>query len=348
MHDTSPVAYLSGEVTPLPWQDFLREFMTPYTLKTRARGTIRAMEDVVKALTGLTVPSENSAELLPAIRTTADLTVGTIARYVETMPATLSPNTVVGRLRVVHILCNYAWKTGRVRINPFLIRPIRQWAKKAPSKRKQFHRPEDIGRVLALMRKHVQERVGYARWRSHRLLALTSTLAMTGLRAGEGYHLEVNDLDLEKRLVYVRPKSSHKLKTVESENCVPMPQALYDVLAGPDGWLAHRLDAPDGFAIDRGCTWVFPSVYRTAAWTSGSPGTKPRDRMTAVAMECKPPVLGFNPLSLRHSFASLMVTLGAGPGTLKQLLRHSNEATQAYYVHRNYEALHRATADVRY
>lgn len=344
MHDNA-VAYLTGEVTPIPWQDFLREFMTPYTVKTRARGTVRAMEDVVKSLSALTVPSE-AGELVPAIRTTADLTVGTIARYVDTMPATLSPNTVVGRLRVVHIICNYAWKTGRVRINPFLIRPIRQWAKKAPSKKKQFHSPEEIGRVLALMKKHVQERVGYARWRAHRLYALTATLAMTGLRAGEAYYLEIGDIDLERRLIHVRPKAAHRLKTAESENCVPIPQALYDVLAGPDGWLAHRLDAPDGFAIDRGCTWVFPSVYRTAPWTSGSPGTKPRDRMVAVGLEAG--VAGLNPLSLRHSYASLMVTLGAGPGTLKQLLRHSNESTQQYYVHRNYEALHRATADVRF
>jgi integrase len=317
---------------PLPWPQFCSELLAQYDVSQRAPSTRRGMCDVLDAITKL------------GIQSTADLTVGLVSRYVASMRQDLAPATKIGRLRYLAVACNWAWKTGMVRVSPFLVKPIGQWVRKsAPTRQIQWHTSEAIGRVLAEMKRQAATRTGFEGWRAKRLLALTSTLAYTGIRASECYWLEVADIDLENRLLHIRPKARHALKTAASEAEAIVPPQLADCLTS---WLEHRMDAPEGFPINPTCTWAFPNTYRTGPWVSGSPGCRPRDRMVCVASYVG--VEGFNPLSLRHSVGTRLAALGAGPHVIKQALRHSNTRTQNFYVHRDTEALRSFADQIEY
>jgi len=314
--------FMTGTITPRPWQEFVDEFMLGYSPSQRAKTTRRMVSDVIRDVTALGVQS------------TTDLTVATVNRYLASMSPNLSPNTVRGRLRYLQVVCTYAFRCGYVRISPFLIKPLRQWVRPAPPRGKKFHDPHDIAKVLDTLRAEAGAQTGWQQWKARRTLALTATLAYTGLRAAEAYFLELADIDLTRRLLHVRHKTEHRLKTTASERTVIIPPPLVPILTD---WLSHRMDRPPGFTVDEACSYVFPCTKRTGPWTSGSPGGKPRDCLVAAGVRAG--VTGFNPLSLRHTCATTLMYAGATETVIMQQLGHTNLTTQNHYKHRNEEAL---------
>jgi integrase len=63
-----------------------------------------------------------------------------------------------------------------------------------------------------------------------------AVLAMTGIRAGELFGLQVEDLDLERRLIFIRRSARYgriqTLKSEASQGALPMPEPLADMLKG--------------------------------------------------------------------------------------------------------------------
>jgi integrase len=304
-----------GGFRSMPWPEFTAELLSMYHISMRAAATKKGMKEAIAALTALGVAS------------TADLTTGTIAKWVSVQKPTLSPNSVKGRLRYIQRMCTYAFAQGYLTVNPFVVSPLRCWVRSVPIKPKKFHSREEISRVLTEMKRQVDTTTGWTQWRARRLYALTATLACMGLRANEAYSLHDADVDLEACVLRVVARSS-RLKTASSAATLPLPPWLVPILAD---WRLHRMDHPPGFTIATDCPWLFPASRRKARWSSGAVGCKPRDRMVAVGLSVGVP--GFNPLSLRHSAATNLTALGAGPTLVRLLLRHTNNQTQAWYVH---------------
>lgn len=323
MYAIAPTAFLTGEVRPIPFDEFTHELLLNYDPSLRAKGTRRAMEDVLKALTALGVQS------------TADLTVGLIAKYVAAQPQHLSGQTVTGRLRYLQTACTYAFKSGYVRMSPFLIKPMRQWIRKTPPRRKQFHTQAEVHKVLEVLRNQAENSTGWKQWKSRRTYALAATLAYTGGRSGEITWLELDDIDLTGRRLHIRNKAEHRLKTGQSsERTVIIPPPLVPILTD---WLTHRLDRPPGFTFDESSRWLFPTARATRPWISGSPGGRPRDALIAAGVAAG--VAGFNPLSLRHTCATALMYGGATESVIMQQLGHTNLTTQNHYKHRQEEML---------
>lgn len=305
------------EFRPIPWTEFRAELLAEYEPPIRSHSTHRGMKHALDAVSDL------------GIESTSGLTTGAISDLVKAFAPGRSPNTVRTLLRYLQAASNQAFLRGYVRMSPFFGRGISSWVRASRPRGKKHHSREDIKAVLAWMAKQAAESEGWAQWRARRLYALTATLCYTGVRASEAYYLRMADVDLAAAVIWVRPNDEHQLKTGASEAPIPAAPALIPILAD---WLAHRLDAPPGFAIDESCEWIFPNVTRTGPWTAGSPGQKPRDRMKAVAAQAG--VVGFTPLSCRHSLAThLKTAFGAGEGFVKRMLRHTNLTTQAWYTH---------------
>lgn len=70
-------------------------------------------------------------------------------------------------------------------------------------------------------------------------------LLYSGMRYGEASNLLWDDIDFDKRLIFVRERESHSLKTPKSERAIPMNDHLYQLLSNT-------------FA-SRTCDYVFPN-----------------------------------------------------------------------------------------
>lgn len=327
-----PYAYNFAPCTPKPWSEFCAQIRGLYKPPLRAKKTYLGMDLAIRLLTGL------------GIETTADLTPDLIGRLVASRPENLSPNTVRGNLRYVQALCTFAEQTGALSgPSPFRIRPIGSWKRAAKPKRKQHASREEIRRVLDFMSEQAKQD-GWKGWKAKRLHGLTALLAYTGLRGGEAQFLQVQDVDLERGIIHVVSRASHRLKTAASEAVVPIPPALKPIL---EEWLKHRMSAPAGFKLkDPSCPWLWPTTRRhnNTPWANGGPGDRPASRMKIVAAQVG--VASFTPLTLRHSLGTHMLHFGAGKAMIQRLLRHSNQATQSFYTHDDDQNLRDAVQNV--
>jgi integrase len=318
---------------PIPFAAFQAELTEIYRPPMRAQATFGKMVQVLRAV----------ADLLGPAGTTADLTPTLVARFISTRPATQGANTTISHLSYLRAACAYASASGYLRVSPFTIR--RNWLRPAPpcAERKRHHSAEDIARVLDVAKLDVVRKVpgSWARWRAHRLYALISTVAYTGMRRTEALRLRVEDIDVPGRLLLVVSRNGSRLKTVGSAAPIPLPDALAAILADwlPNLALPDRPDEnhfgplpvanPSGIQ-DRG--WAFPNARQTGPWMGGAPGYRPNDRFRAIGKRAG--VTGLNFLSLRHSWATMAESLwGFSEPQIQRVLRHSTPRTQQTYRH---------------
>jgi integrase len=314
---------------------FREEVLSLYAPQFRSAASLRGMTHALRCMEEAGVCS------------TVDLTVSMLVILVTKRPPANSPNSTRTVLRYVQAACSFAEKMGYVRISPFKIRSIGSLVRATPARGKKHASRDEIRRVLDLMREQA-EVDGWRGWRAKRVYALTSTLAYTGIRAGEAYFLQVCDVDLERGVLWIVSRACHRTKTVAAAAPIPMPPPLIPILAD---WLKYyRMMRPPGCcAFDEACPWVFPNLRRSAKapWAEGSMGTKPRERMQTVGAQAG--VVGFGPLMLRHSFATHLLHWGAGSGIVKRILRHTSERTaQQWYTHDDLPNLKAAVANVEF
>jgi integrase len=312
-----PLAAFFGPTTPKDWEAFKAEILDLYRPPLRTRATYTGMRDILRDLTALGVTS------------TSDLTLALVVRYIDAQPASISPNTVRGRLRYVQALCSLAEKLGYLRPSPFRIRRIGELVKPVPPAAKKFATREDIRKVID----HAASRItggGWREWRARRDHAFLCTLAWTGARYSEVVYMQVEDIDFDRDSIAIVSRKEHRLKTVGAHAVIPLLSELKPILRS---WLEHRMSAPPQFEFDDPtCPWLWPTLrrHKRAPWNSGAPGQRPSQRVAVLAAEVG---VKLCPLMLRHTFATHLAAQGAGEHVVRQWLRHSNTQTQRFYVH---------------
>jgi len=300
---------------PIPFETFVAELLELYGPSIRSKSTRRGMVHAIGMLRSL------------GVRSTRDLTVSLIARLVSTRDPKLSRNTVRGLLRYVQAACNYAEKSGYLKTSPFHIRGLRTWVRPSPPAGKKHQTREEIGRLLAVLQSDVDTRKGWALWRARRLQAMVATAAWTGLRRGELLWLAVADVDLFDRRIQVVDRATHRLKTENAGQPVPIPTGLVPIL---QSWLEHREDCPPGFERSPS-PYVFRNLKNAQPWTGGSIGSKPLDRLKAAGVRAGISD-GLTWHSLRRSVATNMEAIGCGQAMITRILRHTSSAvTTAHY-----------------
>ena len=317
------------------WQAFKDEFLSHYTVPTRAHATCRGIRYAIRCI------EEQGVQSL------ADLTPATIARLVASRPPTqfteqhpwivaVRPGPLQLRGEITFIL-----------VSPFRIRPISSFVHRAPARGKKHASREEIRKVLDHMRETSQGRrleglEGQASFRTH-----GDPRVHRHAGGGSIYTCRrPTSISREASSGFVST-SEHRTKTEAAAQPLPIAPPLGLIL---EEWLRFRMSVPPGFRIDSPtCPWMWPTSRRlaNAPWVSGGPGTKPRDRMKAVAAQVG--VIGFGPLVLRHSMAThLMTSWGGSAGLVKRVLRHTTEQTQEWYVHDDIPGLKEAFKNVEF
>jgi integrase len=302
-------------VTPIPWADFRRELEALYQPPMCAPGTRVTMLQVLRELEAL------------GVTTTADLTITLLTRMVAARPPGQSPHTLYGLLSKVRTICSYAEAAGFLRVSPFRLRKLSRWVRLPKLEGRRHLTRVEIASILALMAAHVEQRSGWAQWRSRRLQAVTAIIAYTGMRRNECLQLHVADVDLAARVIWLRPHGK-RLKTRESEAPLPIPPALAPIL---ESWAAHRMDSPFGFPMPRECPYFIPTVNRKSPWLNGSKQNKPLDRLRSVAALAGVPDVTFQ--MLRRSWATHAEPL-MGAAMIARILRHTTTRTSEVHYRR--------------
>jgi integrase len=315
---------------PIRFADFATELLTLYEPPLRSIRTRDKMRFVIRII----------AELLGPEGSTADINPRLVARFIAGRPASEVSVTTHFLLGYFRAACNYAKSQGYLVMSPFDYR--KKWIKVTYEPKKRHHSMEDIRSVLDLLAREAASGSAWPQWRSRRLLAVASLFAYTGLRKEEGLRLQVEDVDLERRMIFLMERKGRRLKTEASAQPVPIPDALLPIL---EDWLSHRMDAEDG-RTPPDCPWLFPGVTRKNPWTSGPMGHRPLDSLKAAGERAG--VHGLNFQSLRHSFATHAESWGLSPAMLQRVLRHTSLGTQSHYRHADLDNMRSAVDGISF
>jgi integrase len=316
----------------IPFAQFRDEVLALYEPPLRAASTYATMRLVMKILSDMIGPEGTTHAISPAL----------IAKFLASRPAGEGAFTTHTKLSYIRAACGYAESQRYLFSNPFSFR--KKWLRiPRTMEKKRHHSLEDISRVLDLAKKDIALKVpgSWSQWRARRLHALVAITAYCGLRRNEVLHLRTEDIDLQGRMLLVRPRSGNRLKTEASAQPVPMPDALASILSEwlpylqlPEGTTAlpdavQPRNNPDGIP-DPG--WVIPNSYRSGPWIGGSNGQKPLDRLKRLGKRAG--VEGLTFLSLRHSWATHAESKwGFSEAFIMRVLRHTNPKTQGFYRH---------------
>jgi integrase len=299
---------------PVPWETFKAELLEQYGPALRRPATRRTIEHMCEMLEALGVSYVH------------DLNLSLITRFVSTRDPKLSPNTVRSYLRVIQAICGHAWNLEYLPVSPFTRRPIRTWVRGSKPRGVRHLTKVQVRAMADVLASDSRDKRGWAQYRSRRTEALFTLIAWTGLRRGEAQWCQVQDLDLDKGIVWVVSRSTHKTKTEGSEKFVILPPPAAAILRE---WLLHRMDSPDGSA--RSSNYLFPNLKRPTPWTGGSRGCKPLQRLKAIARRAGVEVVSFQ--MLRRSCATNMEAAGASVAQIKRQLRHSSASTtEGWYM----------------
>jgi integrase len=321
------IAYETVEPTvrlaPVPFSQFKAEMMAEYKPPIVSKVTGSQMKRMLEALAALTVTEQDGTQR--PVETTADLTTSLVVTYLASRPPETSPWTLRGNLATIRTICMRAVACGYLRVSPFSLRKLSRWIGPLPPPgrgKKRHCSREEIRRVLNMMAFDVSARSpGWSQWQARRLQAAFAIAVYCGMRRSEILRLHAADVDLDARVIYIRPRGK-ALKTHAAAAPIAIPSALMPILTS---WAAHRNDRPFGCPLPKECPWFFPTMNRKGPWVNGSRGSKPIHRLQAVAKR-----VGVEPISwqmCRRSCATHLEHHGVGRATIKRVLRHTNERT---------------------
>lgn len=241
--------------------------------------------------------------LLPAFgdRLLRDITTAAVQEYVgEKAAAGLSPKTVNKQLVLLKGMLTRAIEWGYIKESP--ARFVRRLAE--PHREMDYYSPDEVARLLVAA--NPRERL------------LIATAVFTGLRQGELLALRWKDIDLHKGVVYVR-RSYHpafgfdKPKSAAGRRAVFMPPELQEMFR------------KEGFAKN------------AEALAFSTEEGRPLDPSNVVKCVFKPTMdrAGLRHIrfhDLRHTYATLMIAIGASPKLLQEQMGHESINT----TYRNY------------
>jgi integrase/recombinase XerD len=143
-----------------------------------------------------------------------------------------------------------------------------------------------------------------------------STIYACGLRISDGVHLQVRDIDGDRKQIHVRESKGLK------DRYVPLPQRILELLRSY--WVTHRHPV-----------WLFPERRR-----AGIP-EKPQNPMSErgvsrafqLALEASPVRKPATVHSLRHAYATHLLEAGVNLRRIQIYLGHRSLSTTALYTH---------------
>lgn len=193
-----------------------------------------------------------------------------------------------------------AWKKKWCTVDIALeIKPVR-----IPQKERDYMVEEEVMEFVAKM-KHKLGKV------------VVLTLYYSGLRIAEALALDVDDVDMKNRKIYVRNGKGNKSRTI------PMADKLYGILTEYCEW---RVNSNEFFATEK-------------------TGRLSKVRVQALVRETRR-ALGWKrtitPHSFRHSFASRLVEKNVNIVSVSKLLGHSDLKTTSIYTHSSMSQLEEA------
>jgi integrase len=246
-------------------------------------------------------------------RRLGDITADDIAAFIATKRCTgLKGWTISTMLRPLSMLLRQAARRGHIAVNPMSQLELRERPRHDDARRK---------RILTLPEMHsVLEHADSAIYR-----ALFALLMTSGLRIGEALGLTASDIDGEHTLVRVEHQLGRDgvrvpLKTEESRRSIDLPEYAMNQLVGLLNG-RQRMTGDDSF--------LFAS--RTGKALERKVAREALRRACRAAEVAKPyPTLH----DLRHSHASMLITLGVSVVDVQHRLGHRTPDTTLHvYAH---------------
>jgi integrase len=153
------------------------------------------------------------------------------------------------------------------------------------------------------------------------LKAMMGTFIYAGLRREEGLWLTVDDVDLDKRLIYVRAKvinGEHWQPKTKRNRVVPISSALHEIFAT--------------YSPERTEPWFFPSP-RGRRWDADNFSQELREinRSHGLKWSC---------LDFRHTFGSHLAQKGESLYKIAELMGNSPEICRRHYAALMPEKMH--------
>lgn len=301
-----------------PWSEFRTEILAAYEPPLRRRRTYWKVREVLGLIERVGIESP------------VELTIPFVARCVKQLESDgVAENTAAGKIGYIRAICAFAEASGDIAQSPFRFRGNWMSAWPVPIEgallgTDQHHSIQDIARVLDALRVDAEG----GGWIEGRLYALTATVAFCGLRSAEAIGLRLQDVDVAARMVRLRKTHRRGLKTIHSEQPVPMPPPLLSIVAA---W-SLRIRS-------EGCPWLFPGVKRIGPWSGGPYGRRAVDCLITAARRAG--VEGVTFASLRHSWATHAESRwGLSDPQIQRVMRHSTPLTsRRHYRHADEENL---------
>lgn len=217
--------------------------------------------------------------------------------------------TLARRTASIRSFYNWLVRDGVLDTNPVRALRTPRREKKLP----KFLTVRDVERLL--------EQPDTAEWSGLRDLAMLETLYGGGLRVGELVGLNHDDLHLTAGLVRVRGKG-------KKERVVPVGRCAVDAL----GRYLQAVDLEN--LPNRDPKAVFVNARDGGRLTSRSVRRIVTDYLVRAGLDPE-----LSPHSLRHSFATHMLSNGADLRAVQELLGHENLSTTQVYTHLSHEHL---------
>ncbi|MCK4282808.1 MAG: tyrosine recombinase XerC [Candidatus Brocadiae bacterium] len=246
-------------------------------------------------------------------RKLAEATVQDVRAFMATLQAKgLARSTLARRTAAVRSFYKFLLQQGVKNANPMAALRSPRREQKLPT----FLTVKEVERLLAAP--------NVSTWAGRRDLAILETLYGAGLRVGELVGLDHDDVDLSSGMLRVRGKGK-KERIAPAGRCAAA--AIKDYLARAGGGGPPRLDPHALFVnVRAGRRLTARSVRRIMRKYALMAGLNP----------------ALSPHSLRHSFATHMLSSGADLRAVQELLGHENLSTTQIYTHLSHDQL-RAT-----
>jgi len=215
----------------------------------------------------------------------------------------ISPKTANRQREVLHKMFAYALKErdyrglDGTRCNPAA--NVERRRENAPNIR--FLTMDEIAEQLSVLTDHIT------------LQAMVATLIYAGLRRSEALWLTVEDVDLDKRLIYVRAKTvdgDYWQPKTKRNRVVPIGSALHEILAA--------------YSPERVRPWFFPSP-RGCRWDADnfSEDLREINRRHGLSWSC---------LDFRHTFGSHLAQKGESLYKIAELMGNSPAICRKHYA----------------